>query len=198
MLDEATETVVEGRALAIATLELVPRPGNSALVLLCYQLDFLHLVLFIQELLEEFFVWDVPMVQGLYEILFEDLFELRQLVEFSVLQLLKLSSKAISQLDEMLRMKLFLHEEEERSERILVLLLPVKHERAELVPREFVLRPLFRAQLIVDFNFLLDHILAFSKHLNLRVEFVHLIFVLEDQVLIPMSYFALEVLRAHG
>ena len=86
---------------------------------------------------------------------------------------------------------------EERNEGILVFLLPVKHQRAELVSWELVLGPLFRAQLVVVFDFLLDHILAFSEHLNLRVEFVHLVFVLEDQVLVAVPDPALEVLGAH-
>lgn len=195
MLDEISETVIEGRAFAIATLELVPSPRNSALVLLSYQFDFLHLVLFVQELLDEFFVLDVPVVQGLDEILFEDLFKLSQLVKFLVLQLSELPSQSISQLDKMISVKRLAHEE--RNEGILVLLLPIKHQRTELVPWEFILCLLFRAQLIVVLDFLLDYILALPKHLYLGVKLVHLIFVLEDQILVAISYFAFEVLGAH-
>lgn len=96
MLDEVAETVIERRAFAIATLELVPSPRDTALVLLSNQLNLLHLILLVQELLDEFLVLDVPMVQGLDEVLFEYFFKLSQLVKFLVLQFLQFSSQSIS------------------------------------------------------------------------------------------------------
>lgn len=105
VLDEAAEAVVEGGVSAVATLELVPGPRRGALVLEGNVLYLLHLILLVQELPDELFVLDVPVVQRLDEVLLEDVLELSKLVVLCLLQVLQLAAKAFFQLDQLVAMK---------------------------------------------------------------------------------------------
>ena len=62
-------------------------------------------ILLVQELPDELFVLDVPVVQRLDEVLLEDVLELSKLVVLCLLQVLQLAAKAFFQLDQLVAMK---------------------------------------------------------------------------------------------
>lgn len=85
---------------------------------------------------------------------------------------------------------------QERDQSILVLLLPVVHQRSELVHRKLVLGLLSHG--IIVFDFIFYDVLAFFEHFDLSVKLIHLIFVLKDILLVDVSKFELEVLRSQS
>lgn len=81
MLNKLAKRVVIRRFFEISTFELIYRACNARKIFLCYLLYSCHMLLFLKELLYEFFVLERSMVQRLYEVLSIDIFECRQLVE---------------------------------------------------------------------------------------------------------------------
>lgn len=102
-------------------------------------------------------------------------------------------AKTFFELDQLLQVECFIVNK--TVEHILVLLLPVKDQRTEFLPRELVPQLFSLAQTLKNLDFLLDFLVTLGKHFDLNIEFVNLVLVLEDELFIGVPYLALIVLR---
>jgi len=92
MLNELSETVVIWWCVAIATNHEILWPELAALVVLSNLLDFLHMLLFLLDLLDEVLILERSVVKRLDEILAVDVFKRGKLIEFLILELLQLAT----------------------------------------------------------------------------------------------------------
>ena len=152
------------------------------------------MLLLLLDLLHELLVLERAMVQRLLKVFPVNVQKCLLLVKLLVLKLLKFPAKTCSKKDEIVSLERLVLQE--RNQGILILLLPVVHQRSELEHRKLVLSLLSHCVIIFDFTFY--DVLAFFKHFNLSVKLVHFIFILEDILLVDISEFEFKVLRAQG
>lgn len=152
------------------------------------------MLLLLLDLLHELLVLERAMVQRLLEVFPVNVQKCLLLVKLLVLKLLKFPAKTCSKKDKIVSLERLVLQE--RNQGILILLLPVVHQRSELEHRKLVLSLLSHCVIILDFSFY--DVLAFFKHFNLSVKLVHFVFILKDILLVDISEFEFKVLRAQG
>ena len=158
--------------------------------------DLSHVLgLLLEGLHEVFVVLEATVVQRLDVVAPVDVFELLSPLVLCVHKLGQFSAEAGPQLLQVLPVEVL--GGQHRDQGIAILLLPVIHQRSELVPREFVLEAVLLREAVKALYFRFDDAFAPPEVLDLRVELVHLVLILEDQVFVDISHLELEILATH-